>query len=560
MPRKAGNSARAERDKLRERMLGYGCTIGQIAAEMTRRFNLRPRVAWRHALGWPQWKLAQRYNTDHPGARLSDNRVSEFEAWPHGGCPPGLRYLAQLAVTFGHGCTPAQLADADDLERLTPADRCLLTTGHPPAAITTAPARPGDQVTVLGASQPRTELVVPADLTGWMAAMGLRLPAEFAPLLMTCLGSLTAGDSAALATPHERDRAYHQLVQFLTSWAHTMKRRDALRTFGWAATATAVGHSPDLDEQARVAAVLSNPGRVDPHTIEHFETVLWKCKRQDDALGARGVLDTVLAQRSLLRSLLPDCPASLRPRLLSALGLASRYAGWFSVDLNDLDSAEYFYEDARALAHEAGNIELGAIVLGGMSGLAVLQGKPRVGIDHAVAARQWADRTDDMRLRAWTAAAGIARAYAADGQQDACLAALDMAETELGRAGEQAVPGYYSINYYEGIHDSFCGQCHLELRDAGSAADYAQRSLVTLDRSYTRHVALTTVDLARAYAQSDEVDEAARLLGDAAEIAAGNSSARLVTRVRQGRADLRPWANTATVRALDDRLASCGVV
>jgi len=271
------------------------------------------------------------------------------------------------------------------------------------------------------------------------------------------------------------------------------------------------------------------------------------------------VLDTVLAQRSLLRSLLPNCPDSLRPRLLSALGLASRYAGWCSVDLNDIDSAEYFYEDARALAHEAGNIALGAIVLGGMSRMAVWHGKPRVGIDHAVAARQWADRTGDMRLRAWTAAAGVARAYAADGRRDACLAALDTAETELGRASEQ-VPSYYSINYYDGIHTSFCGECHLRLRDAERAADYAQRSLVTLDRSYTRHVALTTVNLARAYAQSDEVDEAARLLGDAAEIAAGNSSARLVTALRRGRADLRPWADTATVRTLDDRLASCGVV
>jgi len=29
------------------------CSITQIAAEMSRRFNLRPCVAWRHALGWP---------------------------------------------------------------------------------------------------------------------------------------------------------------------------------------------------------------------------------------------------------------------------------------------------------------------------------------------------------------------------------------------------------------------------------------------------------------------------------------------------------------------------
>lgn len=88
MARKAGNSAKAERDLLRERMRGYGCAVAQIAVEMARRFGLRPRVASRHALGWPQWKLAQRYNTLHPGARLSDNRISEFECWPHGGSPP----------------------------------------------------------------------------------------------------------------------------------------------------------------------------------------------------------------------------------------------------------------------------------------------------------------------------------------------------------------------------------------------------------------------------------------------------------------------------------------
>jgi hypothetical protein len=525
MPRKVGNSPKAQRDKLRERMRGYGCIVGQIAAEMARRFNLRPRVAWRHALGWSQWKLAQQYNTLHPGARLGDNRVSEFEAWPHGGCPPTLRYLVQLAVTFGHGCTPAQLVDADDLERLIPADRCLLTTGHPAAAIPTgtpgSPTPPRAQVIELPASQPRAELVVPADPAMWVTAMGLPLPGDIAPLLMTCLGLLTAGDSAALATPQERDQAYHRLVQFLLSWARTMKRRHALRTLGWAATAASVGHWPDPDENARVAAVLSNPSRVDAHTLEHFETVLWRCKRQDDSLGPQGVLDTVLAQRSLLRSLLPGCPEALRPSLLSTLSVASRHAGWYSFDLNDFDSAGYFYEDARALAHEAQNIELSASVLFNMSRLAVWQGKPRVGIDHAVAARQWADHTDDMRSRAWTAV-GAGRAYAADGQRDACLAALDAAETALGRAGDQ-VPGYNAIHYDEGVHTSFCGECHLELRDAERAADYAQRSLATLDQSYTRQVALTSVDLARAYTQSGEIDEAARLLGDAGEIAAGNS-------------------------------------
>jgi hypothetical protein len=51
---------------------------------------------------------------------------------------------------------------------------------------------------------------------------------------------------------------------------------------------------------------------------------------------------------------------------------------------------------------------------------------PHIGINHAVAAGQRAHRTDDLLLRAF-AADMTARAYAADGQRDACLTALDTA-------------------------------------------------------------------------------------------------------------------------------------
>jgi hypothetical protein len=141
MPRNSAGSAKAVRDQLRDRMRELGSPVAQIAAEMSRRFNLRPRVAWRHALGWPQWKLAVEYNTAHPGAKLSDSRISAYESWPHGGEPPSVHYLANLAATFGHGCTPAQLVDADDLEHLSPSARRLLTSplpGNPPMLPTTA--------------------------------------------------------------------------------------------------------------------------------------------------------------------------------------------------------------------------------------------------------------------------------------------------------------------------------------------------------------------------------------------------------------------------------------
>ncbi|MGH3684699.1 MAG: hypothetical protein ACRDSM_06530 [Pseudonocardiaceae bacterium] len=117
-------------------------------------------VAWRFALGWTQWKVAQQYNAVHPGSRLSDHRVSEYENWPQGGAPPSLRYLARLATTYGHGCTPSQLVDVEDLEHFGPADRCLLmasangqepvTLGHRADPDRAPGYRGGDTVSIRG--------------------------------------------------------------------------------------------------------------------------------------------------------------------------------------------------------------------------------------------------------------------------------------------------------------------------------------------------------------------------------------------------------------------------
>jgi hypothetical protein len=99
----------------------------------------------------------------------------------------------------------------------------------------------------------------------------------------------------------------------------------------------------------------------------------------------------------------------------------------------------------------------------------------------------------------------------------------------------------YTYRYNEGPHLSNRRECHLLLYDAERSADYTQQSLATLDQSFARVVTLTTVDLGRAHAKSPEVDEAARLLGDAGEMVAHSSSARLAEAVKQGRAELAPW-------------------
>jgi hypothetical protein len=139
-----------------------------------------------------------------------------------------------------------------------------------------------------------------------------------------------------------------------------MNRRDVLPTLGWAATTASLDGLLNPDEHERIEAVLNTPSRIDIRTIEHFETIFRHRRHQDDA------------------------------QLLSVLGDASRHAGWLSFNLNEFTSAAPYCTDARTLAHEAQN--------------------------YAVAAEQWANRTDDMRLRAHCTAK-VAKAYAADGRR-----------------------------------------------------------------------------------------------------------------------------------------------
>ncbi len=530
-------SQKQQREQLVRALRAAGKSWVDVAEALRQRYRVNARVAFRYAHEWSQHQAASEWNQRWPDELKTFKSFSYWEQWPSNtGHAPTFDNLAKLAELY-------ECAVSDLLIDL-PNFRHRDSAANP-------------QNTALTLYKPDVELVVPSDVAVWATATGLGLPDTLVAMLMHYLGSLVTPDHKMRITPRERDQAYHQLVQFLRSWAHTMDRRDVLRLLAWAAAAASVFPTTIGDEYERVASVIGGSSRVDAQTIEHIEAVLWHCRRQKRTLGPQAVLSTVLAQRDLTRALVSDCPAHLRPRMLSTLSEASRQAGWLSFDLKQFDHAEYYYEDARTLAHEAENNGLGAFVLCMMSQLSTWHGKPRIGIDHAVAAGQWADRTGDMRLCANTADVA-ARAYAANGQRDACVKALDTAHAALTAADDQT-PSYSDLD--EAIHISVRGECHLKLGESDRTVSYAQQSLKLLGRSHARRsVAMTIVDLAQAYVQCNEIDEAARLLGDAGEIAKNDGSLRLIERLEQARAGMLPWQYTAPVRTLNERLAAYGLV
>jgi hypothetical protein len=352
-----------------------------------------------------------------------------------------------------------------------------------------------------------------------------------------------------MVSAQQRDTAFTRLVQSLTTWAHTMKRRELLQVLGWATTA-AVASPPltmlDSEEQERVARAIAAPGRVDETVIGHIEEVLRRCLRQDDALGPQAVLNTVLGQRALVQTMLMECPSKLRPRLLSVYSDLTGFTGWLSFDLKDFGSAWYYYEQARTAAHEAHDSALGALALCKMSHLATWEQKPRVAIDHAIAAQRWAGHTDDARLRAY-AADVAARAYAIDDwhtSPSSCRAELEQAEAYVDQGdSDRLAPGRApsaSLVYFVTRAELLATQsrCLLQLADPVAAATKAQESLQLMDHSFVRNMAFATLYLGRAHLQNGEVEQATVSVGNAVELAVRNRSARLMDEVQGTLRDL----------------------
>lgn len=392
--------------------------------------------------------------------------------------------------------------------------------------------------------------------TSLVAAVG----AEAAGGLAGPLGCLACLSGSAQAVSAEaKDQLYERLVTCLARWANSMKRREVIQLFGWAAAVAAA--SPlgglDVEEAERLAAAIASPGRVDDQVIDHIETMLQTSKRQHDALGPQAVLQTVLAQRRLVGSLLDECPERLRPRLQSVYSEMSSSIGFYFFDLDDAAGALHYCDQARAAAQEARNTELAVWSLDNMSYFAAWQGKAHAAIDYATAAQSLASKTDDVLLQACVSAtAGIANAV--DGQHKDSMAEFDRALSGFASSAGRTSPESPVYWFNEGNIHSQLSYSLLWLNEPAEAAASANRGLQLFDNSFVSNVALTTLRLATARAQSGEIDEAARVIGDAAVLATRNRSARLTKEVQATRSRLQPWQHTPAVTTLDEQLAGMG--
>lgn len=522
MPRAAYRSRRAELAALRAELTERGTPVIRVAAVVRARFNVNSRVAFRNAVGMTQQQVAEEWNLLWPSDRpLTHKQVSYWEAWPSAsGRPPSIEDLNRLARIYQ--CSAADLLDGDDFT----ADDAVSAASSEPVGTAVAAAE-------------RPLRVQPTDIVGRVDAF------------------ITSSGSHLVANEVDYQRLVHELIE----WAQRMQRRDILQWLSFAAAAAAAAPvlaGLDLDERERTVAAFASPSRVDSQTIDHIDAVLWRCMRQDDALGPTAAMETTLAQRNLVRSLLPAATGAARDRLLSPYANLLRFAGWLCFDLNDYETANTYFEQARTAAHEAHNTELGALVLCNMSHLATWRGQPRTGIDHALAAGGWAMRTDDDHLKAY-AFDVAARAYAMDNQHNAALSSINSARALItSSAGSPTGLVYF---YNAGQLASTESTCYLHLGQPERGATVAEQALENIDPAFVRNLALTSLRLGvcRMRAAKPDIAQAAQAIGVAVRLAGHNRSARLIDRLRRGTKELAQWPHIPEVRDVSEQMITYGL-
>lgn len=346
-----------------------------------------------------------------------------------------------------------------------------------------------------------------------------------------------------------------ELMAVVTKLVRSIGRRETMRLVGYV-LATVGLSGLDTDGYTRLAQAVEAPRRVDAHVVENLAVTLTQCKRLEDKLGPREVLDTVVAQHGLVRRLLEgDCPERFRKPLRLVDSDAASAIGGYLIDMGHPKEAMRYFQRARRAGHDAGNPAYAAYAAANTSFAAFLRADTPTALDTAAAARSLAARTDDARLKA-LAEQMAAAAYALDNQYGLCVTACDRAQKFLTSANGCAPESlaYWLTNCTLDSQRSIF-LCLLDKPKEAVEAAINARAAESLRPVGYAH---TEIRLGHALVLSKEITEAAHVLGNAVNQA--HLFPRLAAELHTARGLMQPWGNTHAVKTLDTQLESRGLL
>ncbi|MDF5752503.1 hypothetical protein [Spongiactinospora sp. TRM90649] len=490
-----------------ERLRAQGFGVDQIAAVLALDHQVSPLRLYRYVHGHTAAEVTSAHNVLDPAgtATLRVGRLYDYEGWPRTGRRPPARSLAIFARIYQ---TAARNLLTDEVY---------------------ATYRPGDRELIDRAVHGR------CDSTPYTTGMHQR------PVPPPALSSSDGGV---------------ELLRAVRAEEADLKRRELLfeaaMVFGGVPAVPLLRHlSPH--EQERLSNVARSGGRVDGSAMTAIEKVIARCRSLDDAVGPKSVLPVATAQRGVVADLLDRgslMPAT-RDRLTRCYAELCQLTGWLHADLLEFAEGQRHFQDGISAAHAIGDPTLLAYLHTCASNAYRNEAKIGQALDHAFAATTWGRRSPSHAVRS-VCAMDMARAFAMNGDTPSSEQMFASARQLAAAPRAQANPSYLYW-WSPGAVDRSAADCLLtwgKLDDviASVQRTLASRGLRNLDRAYA-HLVHADALIARR-----DIREASLKIREAVTIATTHSSNRLVRRIQQSRARLRPWADNRHVRDLDEEL------
>ncbi|MFJ3699528.1 DNA-binding protein [Streptomyces sp. NPDC090052] len=256
--------------------------------------------------------------------------------------------------------------------------------------------------------------------------------------------------------------------------------------------------------------------------IEHFTQVRRVLIQADNLMGPRTVLPAITQKLGELTVLRRKARGKDADRLLEQETRFEELAGWLAQDIGDERAA--YGHTARALddSHITGNTELTAYILGRKAQLAADMGHRSDALGLATAARRTAPTGSRLEV---IAVMHQAHGHSLLGEKLEALRGYDEALVLLGRADQDGVWGSWLDSAY--IHTARARS----LADLGyheQAVVGFRDALAALPAGYRRDRGVYLARTARSYAGVGDVEQAAMVGMEAAQIAVETGSARII--------------------------------
>jgi hypothetical protein len=287
--------------------------------------------------------------------------------------------------------------------------------------------------------------------------------------------------------------------------------------------------------------------------LEGIEATVADFARRYPSTSPATLLDPVAAHyRDVSRLLEGPLPVTHRRRLVLVAGVLAGLAGNLAFDFKQRPRAEGYFSVALQAAHEAESADLGAWTLAMWSILPAYDGDPAGALALIQQGQAVAGHAVTATRRAWLAAME-AKAHAGLGDARACDDALGRGADAIERA--EASENRLGTDFFDRPRLlAFKGTSALLLHQPKAARAALAEGLALRPPSDVKGRSLARLDLAAAYVQEREPEQAHAAALEALSIPPQYRVGPILQRARQIQADLAPWSEERQVRDLADRL------